>query len=323
MSRRGGAPVGVLLTLGLLVLLVSVAATSCRMAQTTPPPRPVALPQPGTDGYVGAETCQGCHAEAFAKFASTRMGRLFLHHPRNDLERAACENCHGPGKAHVEAGGGKGVGGMITFRKNDPTPLETRNGVCVQCHQRGPHLLWPGSAHEVARRRLHELPQGDGEHHGAVPARQGDRDGDVRPVPHREAGPADARLAHAPSRRQDDVHVLPQPPRLGRHQAPQGELAQRHLLPVSCGEARAVPVGARAGHRELRELPRPARLQPREHAEGRQAAPLPAVPRRDATSDATIRDGHPVAQVRPRPVLHHVSREIHGSNHPSGFAFTR
>jgi DmsE family decaheme c-type cytochrome len=149
MSRRGSAPVGVILTLGLLVLLVSVAATSCRMAQTTPPPRPVALPQPGTDGYVGAETCQGCHEEAFTKFASTKMGRLFLHHPRNDLERAACENCHGPGKAHVEAGGGKGVGGMITFRKNDPTPLETRNGVCVQCHQRGPHLLWPGSAHEV------------------------------------------------------------------------------------------------------------------------------------------------------------------------------
>src|SRR5574341_108865 len=29
--------------------------------------------------YVGAETCKGCHDEAFSKFSKTRMGRLFLH----------------------------------------------------------------------------------------------------------------------------------------------------------------------------------------------------------------------------------------------------
>jgi DmsE family decaheme c-type cytochrome len=147
MSRRGGGASGVALTLGVLIVAFTAAVTSCRTTQTAP--RSAALPPPGTEGYVGAETCKGCHAEAFTKFASTKMGRLFLHHPRNDLEGAACENCHGPGKAHVEAGGGKGVGGLITFRKNDSTPVETRNAVCVQCHQRGPHLFWQGSAHEA------------------------------------------------------------------------------------------------------------------------------------------------------------------------------
>ena len=174
MSRRGGAPVGVLLTLGLLVLATSVVATSCRMAQTTPPPRPVALPQPGTDGYVGAETCQGCHAEAFTKFASTRMGRLFLHQPRNDLERAACENCHGPGKAHVEAGGGKGIGGMITFaEERSDAAGDAERRLCPVSPAKGAHLFWQGSAHEVARRRLHELPQGDGGRHAASPSSPG------------------------------------------------------------------------------------------------------------------------------------------------------
>jgi DmsE family decaheme c-type cytochrome len=115
-----------------------------------PVARPFPAPgSPGAEGYVGAETCKGCHEDAFGKFGQTRMGRLFLGHPRNELEKAACENCHGPGKAHVEAGGGKGVGGMVTFRKDDPTPVETRNAVCVQCHQRGLHFAWQGSPHET------------------------------------------------------------------------------------------------------------------------------------------------------------------------------
>ena len=74
-------------------------------------------------GYVGADTCKACHEPAFQKFSSTKMGRLFLHSPRNAKEGLACENCHGPGQAHVEAGGGKGKGGLITFAKNDKTPV--------------------------------------------------------------------------------------------------------------------------------------------------------------------------------------------------------
>ena len=99
-------------------------------------------------GYVGAETCEGCHEDSVHSFAKTRMGRLFLKHPRDAWERNACENCHGPGKAHVDAGGGKGVGGMITFAKDDPTPVEKQNATCLRCHQRKARLFWKGSPHD-------------------------------------------------------------------------------------------------------------------------------------------------------------------------------
>src|SRR5262245_39479484 len=117
-------------------------------AQPSPaqPPTPEVASRP--PGYVGAETCKGCHEEAFQRFATTKMGRLFLKQPRNMMESLGCETCHGPGQKHVEAGGGKGVGGMITFAKNDKTPVDQRNAMCTTCHSKGPHLFWNGSVHD-------------------------------------------------------------------------------------------------------------------------------------------------------------------------------
>jgi DmsE family decaheme c-type cytochrome len=118
-------------------------------------PRPAPAEQPSADvdaglpaGYVGVETCMGCHPDSFERFAATKMGRLFLNHPRTRAENLACETCHGPGEKHAEAGGGKGVGGLITFARNDKTPVEARNAICLSCHPRGAHLYWRGSAHE-------------------------------------------------------------------------------------------------------------------------------------------------------------------------------
>ena len=31
---------------------------------------------------------------AFEKFSATVMGKIFLHNPRNETEKRACENCH-------------------------------------------------------------------------------------------------------------------------------------------------------------------------------------------------------------------------------------
>ena len=133
----------VLLTAFLAVaFLVALPATST--AQKTTTVSAGGLPA----GYVGAETCKGCHEEAFARFAGTKMGRLFLTSPRTAQEKLACENCHGPGQQHVEAGGGRGAGGLVTFSKKDPTPVAQRNQMCLTCHQRGKHLFWQGSAHE-------------------------------------------------------------------------------------------------------------------------------------------------------------------------------
>ena len=100
-------------------------------------------------GYLGVEVCKGCHEEQYQKFSHTKMGRLFLLQPRNGGERLACEKCHGPGQKHVEAGGGKGVGGMISFAKNDPTPIEQRNAMCLTCHTKGNRVFWKGSAHNA------------------------------------------------------------------------------------------------------------------------------------------------------------------------------
>ncbi len=106
---------------------------------TSPPPSP---------GYVGAETCQACHADQFERFSRTTMGKLLLKHPRNEKERLGCESCHGPAEAHVAGGGGKGVGGLISFSKTDSTPVEKRNAVCLGCHEKTARLFWKGSPHE-------------------------------------------------------------------------------------------------------------------------------------------------------------------------------
>jgi DmsE family decaheme c-type cytochrome len=136
---------GVLGGVGVLLLLFVLAFPSSSLAQQAPP-KPAAAQ--ATDGYVGSDTCKGCHQEVDEKFAATKMGKILLRHPRNALEKLGCEGCHGPGKADVDSGGGKGVGGLISFTKKDPTPVEKRNAVCLQCHQKTARLLWKGSAHE-------------------------------------------------------------------------------------------------------------------------------------------------------------------------------
>lgn len=148
MSARCARP-RVLIGTAAIVLLVALALGPPREAlgQTTTPGRTSAAAT-GAE-YAGAETCKGCHEEAYEQFAATKMGRLFLKQPRSAQERLACESCHGPGKAHADAGGGKAVGGMISFAKNDPTPVETRNDKCLACHTKGDRLYWQGSSHEA------------------------------------------------------------------------------------------------------------------------------------------------------------------------------
>ena len=116
------------------------SAPSARSEGHLPPPAP-------PESYIGTQLCRACHPAIAATFAQTKMGRLFLNAPRNAKEAHACETCHGPGKAHMEAGGGRGKGGLITFARNDPTPVAVRNAICLDCHAKGDRLFWAGSAH--------------------------------------------------------------------------------------------------------------------------------------------------------------------------------
>ena len=102
--------------------------------------------QPIEASYVGEKVCLTCHATQAAAFDNTLMGRV-AHTQKGKLD---CESCHGPGSAHVKAGGGVGVGGLISFRPDDQShTVDATNAICLSCHERGARTNWPGSTHET------------------------------------------------------------------------------------------------------------------------------------------------------------------------------
>jgi DmsE family decaheme c-type cytochrome len=120
----------------------------------------VAGPQQPGDEYVGTEVCRACHEASFNKWKSTAMGKAFMDHPRTPLEAQGCESCHGPGRAHVEAGGD--LAAIIRFDKKSDRSVEELNGQCLQCHEKGARLFWQGSTHEsrgVACVNCHQVMQ--------------------------------------------------------------------------------------------------------------------------------------------------------------------
>ncbi|HEX9780537.1 MAG TPA: cytochrome c3 family protein [bacterium] len=76
--------------------------------------------------YVGTETCAMCHAKEAKEFKHSSHARIAIPGEVEGLKAQGCETCHGPGSLHVDAGGGRGVGGMINPRK-DPN-------ACFACH---------------------------------------------------------------------------------------------------------------------------------------------------------------------------------------------
>src|SRR5215471_2292606 len=82
--------------------------------------------------YVGSEVCLGCHADLAENFRTTAHAKLLAQAPPESAAHWGCEACHGPGEAHVSAGGGKGVGGLITFRDES---AQARAQVCLTCHR--------------------------------------------------------------------------------------------------------------------------------------------------------------------------------------------
>ena len=156
--------------------------------------------------YVGAKVCMTCHATQAEAFSHTLMGRI----GKTQKGKFDCENCHGPGSAHVKAGGGRGVGGIISFRPEDLSrTAEENNGICLTCHERGDRTNWHGSTHEsrgLMCTNCHTIMK-------AVSRQEPDEDR-VRarhlfPVPQGPAGANVALVAHAAARGQDGVLGLP------------------------------------------------------------------------------------------------------------------
>jgi len=83
-------------------LLILAAAAAVVAAQTSPPAAPS---QPAPSPYIGSKACKTCHPDIYSTFYRNPHYRLEA--GTEPAEHAACENCHGPGRAHVEAHGGK------------------------------------------------------------------------------------------------------------------------------------------------------------------------------------------------------------------------
>jgi DmsE family decaheme c-type cytochrome len=81
--------------------------------------------------YAGSDTCAACHPDQAESHGKTAHGRV-LDAPDRAPAESGCEACHGPGQAHVDAGGGKGVGGLQAFGKSGPA--SERAAPCLRCH---------------------------------------------------------------------------------------------------------------------------------------------------------------------------------------------
>ena len=94
-----------------------------------------AAPQAGTvssktavtpSDFVGQETCALCHQDQVKGFAGNPHSKLALEHGGRGV---TCENCHGPGKAHVDSGGDATK--IFQFTKASPKQVSKR---CLTCH---------------------------------------------------------------------------------------------------------------------------------------------------------------------------------------------
>lgn len=108
------------------VLLMGGTSLSRPTAEDTQKPPPSQAAQPGD--YVGEDTCMQCHADQAEHYARTPHADL-KNEPSWKGKVVGCESCHGPGKAHVEAGGEKAL--IRHFENESPKQI---SDTCLSCH---------------------------------------------------------------------------------------------------------------------------------------------------------------------------------------------
>lgn len=317
-----------------LILVIALAVSSCSPAQKAPadargtPPRdgPVGAPPSSPASYIGVEGCKECHESSFGGFAETKMGRLFLKHPRNTAEHLGCESCHGPGKAHADARG-EIVGGFITFSKKDRTPVEKRNQMCLTCHTKGSRVFWQGSAHEssdVACTACHRIMKNVSPRSQLAKATEIETCGTC----HLRERAQQMRSSHMPLREGKmtctschSTHGTVTPALLKGnslnetcytcHAEKRGPFLWEHApVTESCANCHN-PHGS--NHEKMLKLAQP-RLCQQCHSESRLHATIPSGPDRNNPSKAPFVLGRSCVNCH---------SNIHGSNHPSGAVFTR
>src|SRR5437879_687923 len=79
-------------------------------------------------GYVGSEVCRTCHADIWFNFYKNPHFKTIV--ANLPPENTGCEGCHGPGKSHIEARGGKTTIPRAFSLMPAAKILET----CLNCH---------------------------------------------------------------------------------------------------------------------------------------------------------------------------------------------
>jgi DmsE family decaheme c-type cytochrome len=111
-----------------LLLLAPVAAFAQATPQAGAAPASAA---PVNGGYVGSAVCKGCHPDVWMNFPKNPHFKSVAS-GKETPAHTGCEGCHGPGAAHVKAGGGK-MTIPHAFSLMSPGQIVED---CLQCHSK-------------------------------------------------------------------------------------------------------------------------------------------------------------------------------------------
>ncbi len=112
------------------ILLYLVLAGTRAFSQTpSPGPFADAIAKASPEGYVGNSVCRACHPNIYQNFFRNPHQKSILS-GKEPPEKTGCEGCHGPGRKHLEASGGKTT---IPFAFSLMKPAEALDR-CLTCH---------------------------------------------------------------------------------------------------------------------------------------------------------------------------------------------
>lgn len=128
------------MVLTLFRIMGAAALAMAAAGQTGPAAKP---PEAVATGYVGSNACRTCHPNVWLNWYRNPHFKQTV--ATGAGPERGCESCHGPGKAHVEARGGKST--IIAFSQLAPKQVLDN---CLTCHgkdfaraeiRRSPHTL--------------------------------------------------------------------------------------------------------------------------------------------------------------------------------------
>ena len=136
------APFSTILKLPFILLYLAVLGSSPVLADES-------ATSEGEYTDMSPQVCLNCHGETSARPAhemlQNPMARKADPNTPFGGENHACENCHGPSKAHVLTQGKEPVG----FRFDESSTVEQKNSTCLSCHQDESRFHWSGSSHSL------------------------------------------------------------------------------------------------------------------------------------------------------------------------------